>query len=105
MAYHILIVDDEDEVLAILRDLFEKEGYRVSTAQEGTQALDILQQEVPDLILADYQMPGIDGIELFKRTLDLCPYAIRSLITAHGDLLVAQAAINEASVYNIVTKP
>lgn len=105
MPHQLLIVDDEEDVLLVLEDLFSSRGYEVTTADDAKQALDLLHDFSPDLILADYQMPGMNGVDLFKATHSLCPDAIRILLTAHGDMTVAIAAINEANVYKFITKP
>lgn len=105
MAHHILLVDDERDVLLVLEDLFTSRGYRVTTASDGTEALERLKTESPDLILSDYRMTQMDGITLFRETKDICPDAIRILLTAHGDMKLAMDAINEASVYKFITKP
>ena len=109
MAHHILIVDDEDDILLILGDLFESRGYRISKACNGHDAIEFLEAteeaEHPDLILSDYQMPKMNGIDFLTRTLDICPTRIRILLTAHGDLQIAVDAINRAQVYKLITKP
>lgn len=105
MAHHILLVDDERDVLLVLEDLFSSRGYRVSKASTGKQALDLLEDETPDLILSDYRMPDMDGITLFKAIQAICPDTVRILLTAHGDLKVAIEAINSANVYKFITKP
>ena len=57
----ILVVDDNADTLEILRSLLEKEGYKVLTAQEGEEGVELAQQNVPDLILMDINMPGLRG--------------------------------------------
>ncbi len=105
MAHNLLIVDDEEDIRSVLEDLFTSRGCEVTKATNGKEALDLLQGFTPDLILADYQMPEMDGIELFKEARSLYPDTTRILLTAHGDLKVAIAAINEAGVYRFITKP
>ncbi|MFT5368490.1 MAG: DNA-binding NtrC family response regulator [Candidatus Latescibacterota bacterium] len=105
MPHHILLVDDERGVLLVLEDLFTSRGYRVTTASDGTEALEILKTESPDLILSDYRMTKMDGITLFRETKSICPDAMRILLTAHGDMQLAMDAINEASVYQFISKP
>ena len=74
MAYHILVVDDEEDILALLRDLFTMKGYQVLTAATGEQALEQC-SKAPDLILLDVNMPGMDGFTLCKKIRDFlsCP--------------------------------
>lgn len=109
MSYHILIVDDEEDVRLVLEDLFSNRGYRVSLAADGPAAIEFLEsaaeEKYPDLLLADYQMPDMNGVQFLARTLDICPTRIRILLTAHGDLQVAMDAINEARVYKFISKP
>jgi len=64
---HILIVDDQNDLLLILRKALEHQGYRVSQASGGEEALQTLAGEVPDLIVSDVAMPDLDGFELVQR--------------------------------------
>lgn len=64
---HILIVEDDGDLLEVLKFVLEDEGYRVSTANGGAQALDIAASQEVNLLLLDVGMPGIDGIEVAKR--------------------------------------
>ena len=109
MPHHILIVDDEEDVRLVLEDLFTGRGYRVSKACDGDEALEFLKSadegEIPDLLLADYQMPKMNGIDFLTSSIEICPNAMRILLTAHGDLQVAVDAINQAQVYKFITKP
>ena len=62
----ILIVDDEEDILELLRFNLSREGYHLVTATTGEEALDLSRSEVPDLILLDLMLPGIDGLEVAK---------------------------------------
>ena len=62
MSYAIMIIDDEQMILDMLRDQFEMEQYQVITAKSGEEALQKLTQQ-PDIILLDINMPGMDGLE------------------------------------------
>src|SRR4051794_3701666 len=63
----ILLIDDNEENLALLRNLLERDGYRVVTANDGVNGLQQVRQPRPDLILSDLRMPGFDGFELPRR--------------------------------------
>lgn len=67
MAETILIVDDNATNLKLARILLTSEGYRVCTAANAEQALEVLSEFVPQLILMDIQLPGMDGLELTRR--------------------------------------
>jgi DNA-binding response OmpR family regulator len=64
MTKEILIVDDEPNVLVPIQFLMEQQGYRVMTAERGEDALDLIYQYKPDLVLLDIMLPGIDGYEV-----------------------------------------
>ena len=103
--YTLLIVDDEPAVLTALEQLLIREGYTVVTAEDGPQALEIARAQPPDMILCDFQMPEMTGVEVFQAMAEVCPDAIRILVTGQADLDVALAAINEGGVYKFVLKP
>jgi two-component system response regulator MprA len=66
----VLVVDDDEDLLQVVREVIEQEGFRVSTAQNGDDALRLLHRgERPCLILLDMKMPGIDGREFRRRQL------------------------------------
>jgi CheY-like chemotaxis protein len=66
----VLVVDDDEDLLSVLREVIEEEGYRVATARDGEAALGLLQSdEKPCLILLDLKMPGMDGAEFRRRQL------------------------------------
>ncbi len=99
----ILIVDDEMNVLKSLARLLKQ--YNPITAISGEDALILGQEHVFDLVISDYRMPGINGIDfliLFKR---MQPDAIRIVLTGFADLDGAQHAINEAQVFRFINKP
>ena len=60
----VLIVDDEPSILMSLEFLMKKEGYQVFIARDGSEAMDIIEKEVPSIILLDIMMPNVDGYEV-----------------------------------------
>jgi CheY-like chemotaxis protein len=66
----ILVVDDERDVVELLKFLLEKDGYQVVTAYNGREALDVTNQSAPDLILLDVMMPEMDGYTVQTQLLD-----------------------------------
>jgi two-component system alkaline phosphatase synthesis response regulator PhoP len=64
---HILLVDDEEDILELMGYNLEQEGYGVTTARNGLEALEIAEKIQPDLIVLDIMMPGMDGIEVCER--------------------------------------
>jgi len=103
----ILLVDDEPDILESLSDVFQLHlpGVKVLSAPNGQKALDLLASEHVDLIVSDYKMPGMDGLEFLTKARQVAPAASRILITAYPELNVAVRAINEAQIQNFLTKP
>jgi len=103
---HILIVDDLPRNLQVLALLLDKAGYRVSMAMDGAQALAMVAEEAPDLVLLDVMMPGTDGLEVIRRL---------KALEAHRDIpvifLTARAELEDLEegfrlgAVDYVTKP
>ena len=68
MSKTILVVDDEKDIRISLSGILEDEGYQVLTAACGVEALEKLREELPDLVLLDIWMPGMDGLETLEKT-------------------------------------
>lgn len=64
---NILVIDDEEDLLELIEYNLAKEGYQVSTVTSGERALDMVRQTPPQLILLDWMLPGLDGLEICKR--------------------------------------
>ncbi len=63
----ILVADDESHILHVVSLKLKNAGYRVLTARDGQEALEIAQQEKPDLLITDYHMPQLSGLELCRK--------------------------------------
>jgi two-component system response regulator AtoC len=100
----ILVVDDEAIVRESLHDWLSDAGYRVLTAENGSQALEIIEKDRPAVAIADLVMPGMDGIELMKRTKELAAATDFIIITAYGSIPTAVAAVR-AGAYDYIEKP
>ena len=109
----ILTVDDDGSVSrAVARDLRRKygEGYRIVRAESGPQALEALREiklrgEQVAVLLADYRMPQMSGIEFLEQAMDLFPLARRVLLTAYADTDAAIQAINVVDLDHYLLKP
>jgi len=63
----VLLVEDEEPLRRVMKDLLEREGYKVAEARDGAQALDEVDRSAPDLIMLDLNLPGLDGYEVLQR--------------------------------------
>jgi DNA-binding NtrC family response regulator len=100
----ILIVDDEVNARTALAELLRDEGYAVETAADGFKALPKLEEFSPDLVLTDLKMPGMDGIELMRKTTARDPDCVCVVMTAFGAVDTAVQAMREGAA-DYVTKP
>lgn len=102
----VLVVDDEEDILELVRYNLAKEGYKVRCVATGEDALAAARQEVPDLIVLDLMLPGVDGLEV-------CRILRRDPKTAHVPIIMLTAKGEEADVVaglelgadDYVTKP
>jgi DNA-binding response OmpR family regulator len=67
MKAKILIVDDDPDIVTILEDRLEASGYCTGSARDGQHALEVIEQESPNLVLLDVDLPRLSGIEVLKR--------------------------------------
>ncbi len=100
----VLIVDDEPNARGALGELLGEEGYSVELAADGFKALPKLDDFAPDLLLTDLKMPGMDGIELMAKARERDPELAVVLMTAHGAVETAVAAMQQGAA-SYLTKP
>lgn len=100
----ILVVDDEEKIRTILAAVLMDEGYEVATAADGFEALEKSKSFDPHLVIADLQMPRMDGIETISRIKEQLPVIVSVILTAHGSIPTAVQAIKRG-VYDYLTKP
>ncbi|HLG18861.1 MAG TPA: sigma-54 dependent transcriptional regulator, partial [Bdellovibrionota bacterium] len=100
----ILLVEDDDSNRESVAKILEAENYRVIEAADGRQALDLLRKEEVDLILTDFKMPAMDGMDLLKAAKVVKPHVDVVLMTAFGTIEMAVEAIKEGA-YDFVPKP
>jgi two-component system response regulator HupR/HoxA len=100
----ILVVDDEPRVLDALEAVLAAD-FRVLRAEGGEQALRLLPGADVAVIITDYRMPHMTGVELLRRSQDLAPDAVRIVLTAYTDVDSLMDAINTGRIYHFVPKP
>ncbi len=106
--FNILIVDDEEEVLRALKRTLERAkefDANISLASDAEEAKEKLSRNDFDLVLSDYNMPKMNGVQLLQWVKDEFPDIVRIIITGYSDLDTARDAINEANVHNYIEKP
>ncbi|HOJ04824.1 MAG TPA: sigma-54 dependent transcriptional regulator [Bacteroidota bacterium] len=102
--HSILIVDDEKSIRDTLRMTLEYEGYAVSEAESGQQALDTVRRHAPDAILLDVKMSGMDGLETLEHLRREAPGVPVVLLTGHGSIETAVEATKKGA-FDFLSKP
>jgi len=102
--YSILVVDDEESALTALERALRRE-YNVFSATNGEDALAIMEQNDIHLVIADYRMPGMTGVEFLEKTLQDHPRTIRVILTAYTNEQLLTDAINIVNAHGFLTKP
>lgn len=100
----ILVVDDQRQILNTFRRLFQKD-YEVITAISGEEALGELRRQTVSVILSDQRMPRMDGVTFLTESLKIQPDAIRLMITGYADIEATIGAVNQAKIYQYISKP
>src|SRR5512140_3082253 len=100
----VLVVDDEHLIRWSLEQNLKKQGYEVLTAGNGEDALKMVRDEQPDLVLLDIQLPGITGLEVLEKIKEIDEDIIVIMVTAHGGL---ETAVNtmRLGAYDYINKP
>lgn len=100
----ILVVDDDQGLLRLLSLRLTASGYAVAAAESGEQALELMLEFRPHLIITDLKMDGMDGMALFNRVRSRDPALPVMILTAHGTIPDAFAAASHG-VFAYLTKP
>jgi two-component system, NtrC family, response regulator HupR/HoxA len=100
----VLIVDDEPRVLDAVEAVLAAE-FTVRRAESGAQALELLKSDEVAVIVTDYRMPGMTGVELLRESQAHAPDALRIVLTAYTDIDSLMDAINTGRIYHFIPKP
>ena len=104
MSASILVVDDEEAIVSSLSSILQDEGYEVSVAKSGAEALKTYMADPPDLMLLDIWMPDMDGLETLRRIKEIVPTAQVMVMSGHGSIETAVKAI-KLGAYDYIEKP
>jgi two-component system, NtrC family, nitrogen regulation response regulator NtrX len=101
---NILITDDEKSIRNILRDILEFEKYGVEEAENGEEALRIVEEKPVDLMVLDIKMKGMDGLEVLEKVKEMKPELPVIMISGHGTIKIAVEATKKGA-YDFLEKP
>jgi len=100
----VLVVDDEPQIRSSLRGILAEEGLRVLEAEDGRQALDLIHQENPELVILDIWMPEVDGLQLLQQLHDDSASPAVIMISGHGNIETAVKA-TKLGAFDFIEKP
>lgn len=100
----ILVVDDEEDICANLRDILTDLGYGVDTATSGSAALELVRQKPYEVALLDLKMPEMDGVTLYRKIKEIRADTVAIVVTAYASDETAEMAL-DAGAWKIVPKP
>ncbi len=101
----ILLVDDEPHVLNALERVLREGPWSIETAGDGAQALEKMARQPSWVVVSDYLMPGMDGVELLAEIRRRWPMTRRVMLTGHADAGAVERAINQGEIYRFLNKP
>jgi len=103
----VLLVEDDESLLAAMSRVLRPDGLRVLTASSGDRAIDVLEAEGQSIgvVVSDYSMPGMNGADLLRAVRLRWPDSARILATGNANLNDAARAVNEGQVTRLITKP
>jgi FixJ family two-component response regulator len=104
-AYTLLVVDDEPNVLKAIRRLFAGADYDILTAESGEAGLRFFESHTFHLVISDYRMPGMNGVQFLSKVKELYPETIRIILSGYADVAAIVEAINDGQIYKFLAKP
>lgn len=102
---NIALIDDELNVLRALQRALRGENYTISLFEDPGKALQALADQPVDLVISDYRMPQMNGVQFLDQFRQLQPDAVRLILSGQADLEGVMGAINRAEVFRFITKP
>ena len=100
----ILVIDDQRSIRGTLKDILEMEGHSVQLAEDGAQGVDMFSAEKFDIVLTDIKMPGLDGMEVLAKIMELRPECPVIMISGHGNIDTAVESI-KMGAFDFIEKP
>jgi two-component system, NtrC family, sensor kinase len=101
----LLLVDDEENILRSIKRVLRHVDLEIFTAPDAEKGLELFQQHSPEVVVSDFRMPGMNGVEFLSRIKVLAPKAQRIMLTGQADQLALEEAINRSEVFRFIAKP
>ncbi|MFL5318635.1 MAG: ATP-binding protein [Myxococcaceae bacterium] len=101
----LLVVDDEENILRSIRRVLRRTGWEIETALDGAKGLEVLNAFQPQVVISDFRMPGMNGVEFLSAVKEKLPSTQRIMLTGQADQHAIEEAINRSEIFRFVSKP
>ncbi len=101
----LLLVDDEENILRSLKRVLRRGEWIIETALDGEEAVEIFHRFRPGVVLSDFRMPGMSGVDLLATVKGVSPHTQRIMLTGQADQHAIEEAINRSEVFRFISKP
>ena len=101
----LLLVDDEENILKSIRRVLRRGDWEIETATDAEEGLRRLEQFGPQVVISDFRMPGMNGVEFLARVKQQVPRAQRIMLTGQADQQAIEEAINRSEIFRFISKP
>lgn len=101
----LLVVDDEENILRSIRRVLRRTGWEIETAPDGARGLETLHAFRPEVVISDFRMPGMNGVEFLSAVKQESPRTQRIMLTGQADQHAIEEAINRSEIFRFVSKP
>jgi signal transduction histidine kinase len=101
----LLLVDDEEYILKSIRRVLRRGDWQIETASDAEEGLKALERFTPEVVISDFRMPGMNGVEFLSRVKAQVPRAQRIMLTGQADQQAIEEAINRSEIFRFISKP
>jgi two-component system NtrC family sensor kinase len=101
----LLLVDDEENILKSIRRVLRRGEWDIETATDAEDGLRRLEQFAPQVVISDFRMPGMNGVDFLTRVKEQVPLAQRIMLTGQADQTAIEEAINRSEIFRFISKP
>lgn len=100
----VLLVDDDEDVLVLIKRVLSPDGYRILTASNASEGFEVLSKHEVDVVISDHEMPGMTGVDFLQRVKSLYPQTVRLMNSGHADFQTVADAVNKGAVFRFISK-
>jgi len=105
MPGNLLIVDDEPQIGSALTRLLRADGYSISRALNPIEGIKLMNEQPFDVVLSDYMMPGVNGVEFLSEVSQSFPDTVRLMLSGQAEMAAVKEAVDSGAIFKFITKP